>query len=247
MNLKWIEFIEKTNSIIKEIEKTSTYMVFFRGHSDSSYELMPSLFRIKSINYQNIENCLFYDFVSMAGSKIKNEDDWEILFNMRHCGIPTRLLDWTTSFAVALYFAIEYSIPRNPIIWILNPIKLSAKNKELPTGLINPCYDLKNNYVQLFVNPNDHKDIYRPEYPMVFYQSRNNPRIFAQQGVFTVHGKKIQNLETLANDCLYKIEIPMDCIEEAKNFLKLAGINNYSVFPDFDGLAKHLKTMYQLK
>ncbi len=243
MNQNWKTFLDQVYS---EIEKFDSDKLFFRGHSDEKHELLPTLHRNKIDNLENVENNLFYDFVSMAGSKIKNENSWEILFQMRHHGIPTRLIDWSTSFAVALYFALSAKKLNKPHIWIFDPYKLSEKNDNFPKGLLNPYYDLKNDYVELFVNMHENHIITRPEFPLPLYPPRNSSRIFAQHGVFTMHGLDNSKMESLTPECLIKIEIPEDCILEARKFLFLAGVNEYSIFPDFDGLAKHLKTIHKL-
>lgn len=243
MNQNWNFFLDQVYSKIEGIESDK---LFFRGHSDVKYELMPTLLRNKRINVDYLENSLFYDFVTLAGPQIKNDSSWEILFQMRHHGIPTRLIDWSTSFAVALYFALNNQKLNKPHIWILDPYKLSEKNDDFPDGLTNPYYDLNNDYIELFVNKHNNRDVIRPKFPLSLYPPRNSSRIFAQQGVFTIHGTDERKMEILAPECLTKIEIPEDCISEARKFLRLAGIHEYSIFPDFDGLAKHLKAIYKL-
>ena len=38
-----------------------------------------------------------------------------------------------------------------------------------------------------------------------------------------------------------KFELTKDMLESAKDFLELAGVNEYSLFPDLDGLQRYLK------
>ncbi len=80
----------------------------------------------------------------------------------------------------------------------------------------------------------------------MLYPPRNNPRIFAQQGVFTLHGTVNEKLESLAPDTLKKFTVPLDCLDEAKKFLVLSGIHEYSIYPDLTGLANHLKSKYKV-
>lgn len=249
MHIKWKAFIEEVNDEINRLESLGMGITFFRGHANENYKLLPSLYRFEEMDInrvERIETNIFYDFVSMAGNQIKNDNTWEILFTMRHHGVPTRLLDWTTSFAHSLYFALNSKNIEKPHIWILDPYKLNKKTKEFEIGLINPSYDLDNDYYEMFLNMGCKPNIKRPKFPIALYPGRNNPRIFAQQGVFTIHGTQIETLDKIAPECLKKIYIPTECLEDAKNFLSLAGIHEYSIYPDFTGLANYLKLKYDL-
>lgn len=69
------------------------------------YQLVPSLLRHK----QGVdkENVLFGEYERSARRFLERRtDDWELLVDMQHYGIPTRLLDWTGVLGIALAFAL---------------------------------------------------------------------------------------------------------------------------------------------
>src|SRR4051812_35964311 len=73
---------------------------FFRGQSDSSWSLLPSIGRYKwRFKSRNPEENLYFDFVTEAGALLpENSSSWMNIFLMQHYGLPTRLLDWTETF-----------------------------------------------------------------------------------------------------------------------------------------------------
>ena len=77
-------------------------VVWYRGHPDIDHYLLASLLRYK--NGLDKEQYLFESFQKFSDRIFKRRaSDWETLFEMQHYGVPTRLLDWTESFGVALW------------------------------------------------------------------------------------------------------------------------------------------------
>ena len=96
------EFIEK----IVHLDKEEGTEIFYRGHADKNWELLPSIFRTP--NGVEKEHLLFRDMVAhepQSFSECKSTLDY--LVQMQHYGLPTRLLDMTTNPLVALYFACQ--------------------------------------------------------------------------------------------------------------------------------------------
>lgn len=98
------DFIDKITKIGK-IHKS----VFFRGHSDESFELVPSIYRKndKDDDFLFIENedKIYREIIAKSPAEFNGKKTIEALALMQHYGVPTRVLDLTTNALIALYFA----------------------------------------------------------------------------------------------------------------------------------------------
>jgi len=116
---------------------------WFRGHADIGWPLEPGWHRQappgrkKGDAWYNEHN-LLQEFKLDAPRYLAAmpATDWEWLFVMQHYGLPTRLLDWTESALLGLYFALrDHDRGTDAGVWVLNPWWLN--NRSLG-GLVLP-------------------------------------------------------------------------------------------------------------
>ena len=150
---------------------------FFRGQADAKWGLQTSLERkysayrkeslesgVKEDNISDNEKKFFANAFSKAleykeeyaaiqtfrrlSSLSKNLSSIEILARMQHYGATTRLLDVTTSFLIALFFAFEEYGEQDRAVWIFNG-SFFYKNSGLIDKMV--CFDLENEKREAFL------------------------------------------------------------------------------------------------
>jgi hypothetical protein len=221
---------------------------FYRGHSDTRWPLLPSLMRLVPESRRDaIESALFFEFQARARElHDKPLNDWDILQFMRHHGVATRLLDWTETFAVALWFAtIHVQDGCTPCIWLLNPYSMN-KAAGFGRDLVAPRnlgWDTKRweywEFSELLLDGG--MDFERP---VAIYPMQKSGRLQAQRGYFTIHGDDHRPLQTIAPQHVRRIPFDREVVTEARVFLDRAGIDHFLLFPDLDGLQRSLHQKY---
>lgn len=274
---------------------------WFRGNTDSEYECDPSLLRqvnrryilfppgtkvetgevsdeqIK-INIRNLESYLLQRFKTFAVPLVQREIEKEIqwLFLMQHHLLYTRLLDWSKSSLIALFFAIRKFEEKgksgcpNAAIWMLEPRKLSEsihKTRSIYGANITEHEGLIDFYLHLKTKDDkdtishtnrDKKDIsinLDEANPLPLIPDLVSPRIASQLGRFTFHTHKTRGLVRFAKKLkdderrwyLVKIIIPHECHASIMRSLRVASdISHMTTSQDLDGVAEELKWRIRL-
>ncbi len=220
-------------------------VLWYRGQGKYEHYLLPSLLRYE--NGITKERNLFHKFRRFADKIFQvKESEWETLFDMQHYGIPTRLLDWTESFGIALYFAAYYnnlkSFTNDAALFLLNPMRLNEKSGKKSILRI-PREEEEFSYSGIYWE----KKPFKATAPIAIEPIFKNDRTAAQRGTFTVHHDQTKPIEKEFPNSIKKIKLPNDAINAAIEFLDLANINEYSVFPDLAGISNYLKNTSGLK
>lgn len=226
----WGKFLEDIRLARRELNNPE--VVWYRGHWRSDYPLLPSLLRLPPELRK--EQWLFDKYRQAAAHlRLERASDWETLFDMQHYGIPTRLLDWTETLGVAVFFALGTS-PSEAAVYVLDPEALNLHG----TGsrAIRQVGDTAFGYRSVYWE----KRPFAPRLPIAMEPPFQNERIFAQRGVFTVHGDDVRGLEEQYPECLRKIVLPVEARAAAFEFLAFSSLNQLSIFPDIVGIARYL-------
>jgi hypothetical protein len=235
--------------------------VWFRGEpADVDTPLLPKLYRPRKDGSKHNENKLLQAFrmrapIFAAASCPDRSavDEW--MFLAQHVGLPTRLLDWSESALVGLYFAL---LNDKPVVWMLNPMELNRRSvsepveviDEFPLTWIGPAmqFDFKpEGMVPTKLNVgavNIHAawtlDSIGTKLPVAIRPTNIHPRMSVQRSGFTVHGKNKSSLIDQVPQLLKRYDIePKDRVAMQQH-LCLLGISHATVWPDLDGLAKEL-------
>jgi len=201
----------------KYVESKSSVSTVFRGVKNAEYELIPKIGRYKQfrsnedINIQEKYMLSLFKQYSIPHLDYRPLNDWEWLAIAQHFGLATRLLDWTRNILVAAYFAVRSEFDGDSSIYCFQ------HNRKLN--------------VDKYPNPFEYSTVNK------FVPNHITNRIIAQAGLFTIHPKPQDSFES---DKVEKLIIKNNYRKKLKNILYKYNIHEFSMFPNLDGLSKHI-------
>jgi len=212
--------------------------VWFRGHSDAKWPLLPSYDRLTSPPLETVLLNRFRQDANLLVSNEKPRTDFDWMFLMQHYGVPTRLLDWTESPLTALYFALETKKPsKDGALWLLFPYELNNYSNLNDQNYI-PAFeedDFLGNYTVSQYSKGTNKGIL----PLAAIATRNSPRIQAQMGVFTISHQAKTPIETIEKKThVIKYEIPAASKAALLEELRILQINEFQLFPELPTIGR---------
>lgn len=234
-------------SQIRNVRQEKQKVPWFRGQANEGWGLMPGLLRSKAGVSEATLITRFKQSAAMLADHVPT-DSFGWIFLMQHYGVPTRLLDWSENPLVAAYFAVE-NLEEHPdqdaALWMLFPSEL------------NKHANIVDKFEQEYVPSFDDEELqgYSAESlrnqrvelnPIATIATRNNARIQAQLGTFTIHHNKSVPIEKVGDgEHAIKLVIPKEARGPLLEELKLLGVNRFSLFPELSSVGQVLKEMVQ--
>ncbi len=214
---------------------------WFRGHEEATWLLRPSAYRYARPN----EDELRLEFKLRAVTLLdgaRPSTDWGWYFLMQHYGLPTRLLDWTDSSILALFFAVRTKRNRSrAAVWALDPWALNEN--AIGKGELLLESDAAAAPYLPPAAPSSTTPLPRP--PIAVQPAHGSTRMFVQRSRFTIHGARRAGFRAmLEGGSLIRILIPGTALKAIRNDLRTAGVFETTVFPDLDGLCREIKDVW---
>lgn len=249
------------NSTSQLIEKINSYKnnFAFRGQADARWGLQNTLERAVPASEKRriFEERSLDNFKSKFRLYSKDLDtpqgklSWLSL--MQHYGVPTRLLDFTLSPYVALYFAIENLMPVADGNLALYAIDYTALFKQSCSHVLNIDHDFEDYSTneKFFKRCEEafEKILDRRSYDALWFVDpiQINNRLEKQSGTFLISGSFNKTVDELLDNKEYsnikvdKLIIPHEFYKNIYVLLRKMNLGPKSIYGDLSGLAKDIQ------
>lgn len=234
-------------SFVAYVTEVCGYEPWFRGQPKFDYKLTPSV-RRKEYTSKVSEQYMATNFMIETQRLNPNTPDvydsaaW--LARMQHYGLPTRLLDWSSSPLVSLFFALDEKEPteEDAALWALDAQRLNERMGEGPYLL-----PMGYNTVKKYLHGAFDGRVEKSEKIIACCGIGSDLRMYVQQSNFTVHDTTYLALDEMveARDILWKIRIPGEVKRRLVHELKLLGFHESTIYPDMQHIANEQRAQFK--
>lgn len=179
--------------------------------------------------------------------------DWDLLTVAQHHGLPTRVMDWTYSPLVALYFALEdESQEKNDsVVWSVDYVQVHERLPHtLRQTLVNSNAGAFTTEMldALRLDPVANSDQTEPAYALIFEPPSIDERVVNQYAGLSWMSRADTEfsdwLNSTPNVLARKVRVPAHLKAEIREKLDQANVNERVLYPGLDGLTKWLRRYY---
>jgi hypothetical protein len=269
-----VDSVDELFAEFGRLGRLNSQFSYYRGHTDATHKICSTIERFEDAKYRSKEKLLIRQFKKIACNYLTpqqipaNTFGWLTL--MQHYGVPTRLMDVTTSPYVALYFAVnEWRKPLDAALWVFNPSslhdacisRLYKSEFSLPLdrsyGFHQPDFVRENYFQEAFLSG-------KFKVAMILEPEVSEKRLFHQQGAFLVASSGEWSTEEVLVDILLddsymepekaritreqsvdwsivKVIIPSELKKEIRRRLEDMNVHAATLFPDLAGAARYVK------
>ena len=200
---------------LEKFDRPEQNTFFFRGHSNFTYKLKPSIYREEGW-IQN-EDVMFKELLLRCPNDFSDQQStFQTLVKMQHYSLPTRLLDLTANPLVALFFAcaaggdphesgevLVFRVPTREIkyfdsdtVSVISNISRRPKGFRVPSSKLTQKQFKATNEIRYLLHEIKHeKPYFKPSIVRTHLESvvcvkpkMDNPRIIRQDGAFLLFG-----------------------------------------------------------
>lgn len=253
---KFVTFVDKMGNIGRLREHRNAFL--FRGQASSAWPLKPKIVRLlegmpleKALGYEFDAVCYFREraHLFVPGLLPDTEDFPEWLCLMQHFCAPTRMLDWSASFIVALYFAV-FDEPQadSGAVWFFyhRPLWLRMLQN-------HPEPELKTNASEIFRDRSSFIEFGRNRAtPRLdgYISDRKSDRATAQRSVLTfcdqllvdhamvIGSSLLATADAEEGAALFKLTIAPEAKRFFRCYLSKLNVTAATLFPGADGLGR---------
>ncbi len=256
--------INDTENLLVQFNKLPNHYIY-RGHANSTWPLQSSLERVIGSRWSSLEARKFEDYsLDRFRAKFHLYDRENIIPDsklawlsvMQHYGVPTRLVDFTDSPYVALYFALEAYQPSTLADFAIFALDYTAVMEASIAHIGTKDSSFVETRASVYAKQDkvfdEIVDRFSYDIAWVIEPKRHNERLDRQGGCFVISGNGDKRIADALELPLYstcpfvKYTIDHSLYESIFALLRKMNLTSKSLYGDLDGLARSIKMEMQV-